>query len=174
MHRWARYRFQEGGQSLMETALMVPVLLLLVCGAVDYGYFMVAAANLTSAARAAAQYSVQGMASPAQASLPPAFPVSNPKSVAALVMDDLSGLINASTATTVYVCSQQIGTTGNLTQCEPSGGYTPNADPEAPIFYLNRVDVVYTVTPPIPIGFFSFQLLPSMQFHRQVSMRAMD
>jgi Flp pilus assembly protein TadG len=167
-------RTQEDGQSLIETAMMVPLLLLLVCGAVDYGYFMIAAANLTSAARVAAQYSVQGTASPAQAALPNAFPSSDPKSVSALALADLSGLLNGSTTTTVYVCSQQIGTTGDLTQCQPSGGYTPDADPEAPTFFLNRVDVVYTVTPPVPMGFFSFQLLPSMKFHRQVSMRAMN
>jgi hypothetical protein len=52
--------------------------------------------------------------------------------------------------------------------------FTPATDPEAPTFLLNRVDVTYTVQPPIPLSFFSYPLLPSMKFHRQVSMRAMD
>ena len=45
----------------------------------------------------------------------------------------------------------------NTAQCtSPSTGAgavagTPDTDPESPTFQLNRVDVIYTVTPPIPI-----------------------
>jgi hypothetical protein len=46
------------------------------------------------------------------------------------------------------------------------------ADPEAPVYALNRVDVEYTVAPVIPGAAFSI-VLPNLQFHRQVSMRSL-
>jgi len=36
------------------------------------------------------------------------------------------------------------------------------------------VDVTYTIHPPIPLSFFSYSLVPSLKFHRQVSMRVLD
>jgi Flp pilus assembly protein TadG len=169
---------RDGGQSLVETAIFLPVLILLVAYAVDFGYFFIVAANLTSAARNAVEYSIQGYTSPAQSALPIAGPITTNTSVAALAVGDLSSLAASSTTTTVQVCSQAIGTTNNVTKCAtygPAGTvYSPAADPEAPTFFLNRVDVTYTVHPPIPLSFFSYPLLPTMQFHRQVSMRAQN
>jgi hypothetical protein len=48
---------------------------------------------------------------------------------------------------------------------------TPDTDPESPQFQLNRVDVVYTVTPPVPIP---VSIVPSLTFHRMVEMRRMQ
>ena len=39
------------GQSLVETALMIPLLLVLILNAVNFGYFLIVTLNLTSAAR---------------------------------------------------------------------------------------------------------------------------
>ncbi len=170
----------DGGQSLLETALFLPLLILLVVAAVDFGYFFIVAANLSSSARNAAEYSIQGYESPGQSSLPAAGPISSITSVAALAVSDLSSLASSSTTTTVQVCSKEIGVTSNnmTTLCDsygPSGAsYTPGTDPEAPTFLLNRVDVTYTVQPPIPLSFFSYSLVPSLKFHRQVSMRVLD
>jgi Flp pilus assembly protein TadG len=168
----------DGGQSLVETAIFLPILILLVAYAVDFGYFFIVSANLTSASRNAAEYSIQGFASPAQIALPSAGPITTNTSVAALAVGDLSSLAASATTTTVEVCSKILGTTNNVTNCAsygPAGTvFSPVADPEAPTFSLNRVDVTYTVQPPIPLSFFSYSLLPSMKFHRQVSMRAMD
>ena len=169
---------KDSGQSLLETAIFLPILVLLLAYAVDFGYFFIVAANLTSSARSAAVYSVQGLQSPTQSALPAAGPITTSTSVAALAVGDLGSLINSSTTTTVQVCSKSVGVTGNLTDCAsygPAGTtYTPAADPEAPTFLLNRVDVTYTVQPPIPLSFFSVSLLPTMKFHRQVSMRVLD
>ncbi len=157
---------------------MMPVLMLLMAYAIDFGYFFIAEANITSAARNATQYSIMGYQGPAQSSLPPAGPVSTINSVAAAAMADMGSLLASSTTTTVQVCSKMNGMTGSLPKCTsygPSGtAYTPATDPEAPTFVLQRVDVTYTVQPPVPMSFFSVSLLPSLQFHRQVSMRAMD
>ncbi len=169
---------EDDGQSLLETALFLPLLVLLAAFAVDFGYFFIVAANLSSSSRNAAEYSIQGYESPGQGALPAAGPLSSVTSVSALAVGDLSGLASASTTTTVQVCSKSIGVTNNVTQCAnygPAGAaYTPGTDPEAPTFLLNRVDVTYTVQPPIPLSFFSHPLVPSLSFHRQVSMRVLD
>jgi Flp pilus assembly protein TadG len=173
-----RFAGDRSGQSLLEVSLMVPLFTLMLAYAIDFGYFFIVAANLTSAARNAAEYSVQGYQSAAQTSVPAAGPVSTATSVSALAIAGLSSLVKSSTTAAVQVCSKSIGTNGNLTKCSNYGAtgatYTPATDPEAPHFYLQRVDVTYTVQPPIPLTFFKVSLLPTLAFHRQVSMRAMD
>ena len=159
-------------------ALTLPIFILLFAYIVDYGYFFAVSASITAAAHSAAQYSAQGSQSSTQTTLPSAGPLTNSNSVAALAVNALTGFLAYSTTTTVQVCSKSIGTASNLTTCSafgPTGAtYTPATDPEAPTFYLQRVDVTYTVQPPIPMSFFKFPLISSMQFHRQVSMRALD
>jgi Flp pilus assembly protein TadG len=161
------------GQSLIEVALMVPLFTILVCYAVDFGYFFLVATSLNSAARSSIEYASQGTSSPAQSAQPSASLVSG-VAIAAI------GLSNASTSTvSVRVCSSAVGTTmpANTTQCTtPSTGAgaisgTPDADPESPVFQLNRVDVVFTVTPlvPIPVAIF-----PNLSFHRMVEMRSIQ
>ena len=168
----------DSGQSLLETALFLPLLVLLAFFAVDYGYFFIVAANLSSSSRNAAEYSTQGFESPGQSSLAAAGPLTSATSVSALAIGDLSTLAGASTTTTVQVCSKSVGVSNNVTECSTFGpaatAYTPATDPEAPTFLLNRVDVTYTVHPPIALSFFSHPLVPSLVFHRQVSMRVLD
>lgn len=179
---WAACRTRarcDRGQSLIETAVFLPLLILLIAYAIDFGYFFFVAVNLATATRGAVEYSVQGYNAPGQTSLPAAGPMSNTSSVAGLASADLSGLAAYATATSVQVCSKQIGVTNSgVAECMTYGnsgsGYTPSRDPEAPTFVLQRVDVTYTVQPPIPLNFFSMSLLPVLNFHRQVSMRALD
>jgi hypothetical protein len=163
---------------MVEVACFVPILMLLMGYAVDFGYFFVAAAVITSSARNAAEYSVQGYQGPSQGTLPPAGPSALGTSVAEVALADLQGLVSSSTTTTVEICTKANGMSGNVPACTsygPSGtSYTPAADPEAPRFVLQEVDVTYTVQPPIAMTFFKVALLPSMKFHRRVCMRAMD
>ncbi len=163
----------DEGQSLVELALMVPIFTILVCYAVDFGFFLLVATSLNSAARNAVEYAIQGTSSPAQAAVPGATAVSN-LAIASI------GLSSVSTATvSTRVCSSAVGTnaTGNTAQCAtPSTGAgavtgTPDIDPESPQFQLNRVDVVYTVTPPVPIP---VSIFPTLTFHRMVEMRRMQ
>ncbi len=163
----------EDGQSLIEVALMIPIFTILICYAVDFGFFFLVATSLNSAARNAMEYSIQGTSSPAQAAEPGAAVVAN-LAIASM------GIAGASTSTvSVQVCSSAVGvnTSNNTTQCTtPSNGAgavtgTPDIDPESPRFQLNRVDVVYTVTPPLPIP---VGILPTLTFHRMVEMRAMQ
>jgi Flp pilus assembly protein TadG len=163
----------EEGQSLIELALMVPIFTILVCYAVDFGFFFLVATSLNSAARNAMEYAIQGTSSPAQTAEPGATLVSN-LAIASI------GLSGASRSTvSVRVCSSAVGTTAsnNTAQCtSPSTGAgavtgTVDIDPESPKFQLNRVDVVYTVTPPVPIP---ASIFPTLTFHRMVEMRRLQ
>lgn len=163
----------QEGQSLIEVALMIPIFTILVCYAVDFGFFFLVATSLNSAARNAMEYSIQGTSSPAQAAEPAAGVVAN-LAIASI------GLSGASTSTvSVQVCSSAVGVNAltNTTQCTtPSTGAgavpgSPDIDPESPTFQLNRVDVVYTFTPPIPIP---TSVFPTRTFHRMVEMRAIQ
>jgi Flp pilus assembly protein TadG len=163
----------QQGQSLLEIALVIPIFTVLVCYAVDFGFFFLVATSLTSSARNAIEYSIQGASSPAQTAEPTAALVAN------LALASI-GLSSVSTSTvSVRVCSSAVGVNSstNTTQCtNPSSGAgavtgTPDIDPESPAFQLNRVDVVYTVTPPLPIP---LSIFPVNTFHRVVEMRAMQ
>jgi Flp pilus assembly protein TadG len=175
----------EEGSSLIETAMVVPILVLMLCFAIDIGYFFIVAANLVSSSRNAVLYSGQGFVSPAQQQLPSAGTsgsLADTAGVAGLAGGDLSGLANMATKTTVQVCSKAIGVTqtsnGYITSCStfPSGSLsvTPDQDPESTNGMLaQRVDVVYTASPPIPVDFFGFSL-PALSVHWSAEMRAID
>jgi len=165
--------------------MVVPILVLMLCFAVDIGYFFIVAANLASSSRNAVLYSGQGFVSPAQQQLPSAGTsgsLADTAGVAGLAGGDLSGLANMSTQTTVEVCSKVIGVTqtssGYVTSCStfPSGSlsFTPDQDPESNNGMLaQRVDVVYTVNLPIPVNFFTFTM-PALSVHWSAEMRAVD
>lgn len=181
----APHKSADQGSSLIETALVLPVLVLMLCFAVDIGYFFIVAANLVSSSRNAVLYSGQGFVAPAQQQLPSAGTsgsLSDTAGVAGLAGGDLSGLANMSSQTKVEVCSKGIGVTqtsnGYVTNCStyPSGSlsFTPDQDPESTSGMLaQRVDVVYTVSPPIPVSFFTFKM-PALSMHWSAEMRATD
>ncbi len=176
----------QSGQSLIEASAVLAVTMTLCTYAVDFGYFFIVAANLTSSSRTAAQFSIQGFETPGQTTLATAGPPSTAGSVAALALADLGSLPLSTTVTAITVCSKSLGVTGNFVNCaaystgSASGTYTSTSstatmeDPEAPTFYLNRVDVTYTVQPPIPISLLTASLVPNLNFHRYVVMRAED
>lgn len=168
----------EPGYGLIETALVLPVVLLIAFYAIDYGYFFFVALNLATSPRQGVEYSIQGYSTPSTPNLPTAAQVSS------LTYNDLMGVLPNSSATPMQVCSAQIGLAnpGTATQKASCSTYnatgvsfpSPDSDPESPSFVLNRVDVKYTVSPPIPANIFGLRLVPSLTFHRQVSMRAMN
>ena len=172
----SRLRSRDGGQSLVETALVLPLFLLITFNAVNFGYFFFVAVNLASAPREGVEYSIQGFATPAQLSLPSAGPSATNTSVSWLTYQDMAALHLSSTAQ-VQVCTKLLGQSApgkpNCTQFGGGSFPAPDADPEPGSFVLHRVDVNYTVSPLIPGWMFGLTI-PSTAFHRQVSMRAMD
>jgi TadE-like protein len=172
------------GSSMIETALVLPILVLMLCFAIDIGYFFIVAANLVSSSRNAVLYSGQGYITPSEQlpSAGTAGSLSDTAGVAGLAAGDLSGLANMSTKTKVQVCSKKIGVTatgtGFIAKCStfPSASlsFVPDQDPESNNGMLtHRVDVVYTANPPIPVNFFGFTM-PSLTVHWMAEMRAAD
>jgi Flp pilus assembly protein TadG len=184
------------GQSLVETALMVPLMLIVVLNALNLGYFFFVTVNLAGATRTGAEYSVIGPGSPSTTNYPSANTGSLP--VSALIYQDLTGAVwNAGNAT-IQVCSAGLGTSGtpvraNCVKCTSSATcssatatagasatFVPDPDPEA-AFVLNRVDVQYSFPPLIPGSPFNLILIGNLYnagtgqytFYRHVEMRAM-
>jgi Flp pilus assembly protein TadG len=180
---WKRIRRRcasHSGQSLLETALLLPLILLLTFYALNFGYFFVVALQLASAPREGVQYAIQGPSTPAHVVYADAGPSTDTSSISYLTYRDMSMLTGSST-TAVQVCSSSIGlvnagTVTQTAQCSAFGSAAnpaflgPASDPESPLFVTFRVDVQYKIQPLIN-GF--GMLMPNLTFHRQVSMRSM-
>jgi hypothetical protein len=191
----------QAGQSLVETVLMMPVLLLLLLNAVNFGYFFFTITNLAAAPRAGVEYSIIGAATPAAIALPITGPSTNALSSSFLTYEDMRGALNAPTANaSVQVCSPSAGivnpgTTTATAACNTYAGAgvtftfpAAQVDPElnagntAPAFVLHQVDVAYKFTPLIPGTPFNILLLtfPACDangvcvLHRQSVMRGMN
>jgi Flp pilus assembly protein TadG len=200
------------GQSLVEAALLLPLLLLIVCNVVNLGYFFLVVVNLTGASRSATLYSIEGSYSPYALQEPASGTASGssltttPGTVAYAVFQDMTGSLASPTAggaTSVQVCSQMnlnngVGVNGsgasqvaNCETCDTTNGCSLtnsngtaspaiNADPEAPDFVLNEVDITYTFTTIIPGTIFNLPLKASpfcnggtCTFTRKARMRSM-
>ena len=198
----------DSGQSIVETVLMLPLLLLLLLNALNFGYFFFTVVNLTGATRNGLEYGIIGSATPAASAQPLTGPATCSAStdpgclsVTYLVQQDMTGALSNPTSATVRICSQTnttgtppkglngtgasqrancISCTGTTCGAVDSSGTNVDADPEAPSFVLNRVDVTYTFVPLIPGRPFNISLLAacgsgtSCSFHRYVEMRAMN
>ena len=173
----------SSGQSLVETALMIPLLLLLILNAVNFGYFLLVTLNLTSATRNGVEYAIQGSSTPANESAPGPGTLSqaNANTVAALIAQEL-GAFNRNSKLTVEICSLSQGNDGlGHSNCSTSG-VSKNPDPEPDRgFVLNSVDVKYDFNTLIPTAPFNLVVgvLPacktdgSCTFNRHAEMRAM-
>src|SRR5215469_2124813 len=97
------------GQSIVETAIVLPLLLLVTLNVINFGYFFLVIVNLTGAARTGTLYSIEGGATPLAGTIPSSggsTPTTNKQSVAYLVYQDLTGGLANPTGVTVQVCSQ--------------------------------------------------------------------
>jgi Flp pilus assembly protein TadG len=167
----------EGGQSLLETAFSMPLLLGIAFNLINMGYFWFMVLALSAAPRQGVQYATQGGQASGTNSAPGTAAVRD------LVYENLTNGIHGVTTSNaaVRVCTSAKGVTGTGTsqvaQCDsygPAFGYSAIvADPEAPIYVLDRVDVEYTVTPVIPGSAFNVILPSNLKFARHVSMRSL-
>lgn len=171
-----RFRLRRGekGQSLLETAVAMPLLLSIAFNIINLGYFWFVILTMSAAPRVGVEYSAQGGMTVATMAPPSATDVSN------LVYDNMTETIHGATSsnTAVRVCSGAVGVNSSgqslCTSFGPDFSFSANnTDPEAPVFVLNRVDVGYTVTPLIPGTAFNVVLPSNLKFQRHVSMRSL-
>jgi hypothetical protein len=171
----------QAGQSIVETVLMMPLLLLFLLNAINFGYFFFVATNLAASPRNGVEYSIMGGATPSAIELPAAGDNSNQLSTSFLVNEDMRGALKSPAANAaVQVCSPSLGTlvgAGTTTARAPCATYgtTPpgfsfpavqvepelNAGGTAPNFVLHQVDVAYSFSPLIPGTPFNILLLAS-------------
>jgi hypothetical protein len=163
----------EEGQSHLETefALMLGIGFNLI----NISYFWIMLLALSAAPRQGAEYATQGGSLLASATAPGTTAISN------LVYENVTNAIKNATASNVAVrvctVAKGVSPATGVAQCDqfgPSFAYSgPAADPEQPIFVLDRVDVAYTVAPVIQGALFNIVLPSNLTFHRQVSMRSL-
>jgi Flp pilus assembly protein TadG len=171
------------GQALVETALILPVMMMIILNVINFGYFFLVALNLATAPRSGVAYSILGFSSSGALTLPAASPATTATSVAYLTYQDMTGALFSPSGASVQVCSKAVtvsgsGTNGtspnirsNCMTCSSqsscaagaavtTGSKVPAPDPENSLFVLHRVDVTYTFNVLIPGTPFNIALLP--------------
>lgn len=174
----------SSGQALVETALVLPLMLIVVLNAINFGFFFLVALNLTASPRSGAEYAMLGFATPSPLTESEALPgpASTNTSVSYQTYNDMRGALGGYTSATMQICSQVLGVTTSSppvakcvtcssssdtcsctgTSCTGAAGSpAPDADPESPTFTLQQVRVTYTFNPPIPISLFNLAVLAS-------------
>jgi hypothetical protein len=165
----------DEGQALLETAVTLPLLLGIAFNLINFGYLWFVVLALSAAPRVGAEYASQGWITLQKASAPGTSAVSD------LVYENVTNAIRGATSSNVAVrvCTVAKGVNSGTgaTLCDQFGPAFafpgPAADPEAPAWSLDRVDVEYTVSPIIRGTAFNVVLPANLQFHRQVSMRSL-
>jgi len=161
-----RSRSVRGG-SLVEFALIFPLLFLLIVNVVNFGAYIYAWVSVANAARTGAQYLVMSAATIAAPR-----PATADQVTAIITADGYSLLNKASLA--VRICKNNNGTI----TCSGAAGSNPPADPEPTKYVLASVDVTYTYNPFISLWSYPalgiYATIPSSTIHRRAVMRMMQ
>jgi hypothetical protein len=162
----------ESGHSLVEFALLIPLLFLVLVNAINFGGFYFAWITVASAARTGSQYASLAGATVSGPAPPSSTQIYN------VVTQDISALPNRGSLA-VRVCTNTNGTVA-CNQTGPGSFTDPAADvrPEANSFVMEWVDVGYTYQPLIPVFDFPnlgiHATLPPTTLHRQTVMRRLQ
>jgi Flp pilus assembly protein TadG len=172
-----RLRETQRGQSLIEFALILPLVFLLIVNTVNFGSFLYAGITVANAARAGAEYAIFGGAMATS----PGTPTN--AQVAAVVTSDIASLPNRNSLQ-VRVCKSNNGVVTCVCQVGACTGMgTTPADPEntggaTALYVLATVDATYTYQPLIPLwsfpGLSIRATLPPTTIHRKAVMRMMQ
>jgi Flp pilus assembly protein TadG len=174
MARTVKRRNCRAGQSVVECALVLPLVILLVVNVVNFGVFFYAWISVANAARTGVQHSSTAGVTVTGGTPPDAAVVQ------ALVVSDLDSLPNQSS---IQVCVSNTST--GAVSCNKGAappGAPPAADtaegPTAIVYAITAVDVTYTYSPLIPTWDFPalniHTTLPPTKIHRQVRMRMLQ
>jgi Flp pilus assembly protein TadG len=185
----------DSGQSMIETLLMLPIMLLVLFNAINFGYFFLITLNLSTATRSGVEYAMLGGRTPGDNGLV------KPTEAANATYQDIFGAIGSPYGAAVKICTKQLGYAAGVANCATctgaqtgstctgnAAGNAADVDNEGASprnFVLQRVDITYTFSPLLPPALFNLTVLAipsctstggnvSCVFHRHVSMRAMD
>ena len=157
----------ESGQSLLEFALILPLLLLLIINVINFGSLYYAYITVGDAARAGAEYYITGVATLGNPNTPTAAQVRT------IVQNAAASLPNAGSLSTA-ICTNNGGTV----TCDPAGATSPPADPEGGAYLLGSVDVSYTYQPVVSLwnfpGLGIYMTTPSTTVRKRAFMRMMQ
>jgi hypothetical protein len=157
----------SSGQSLVEFALILPLIFLLILNTANFGGFLFAWITIANGSRAGADYMTMSTKSIGNPAAPTAAQVTT------LVTNDISSLMNRASLV-VRVCTNNNGTI----TCTGSGSQTPPADPEPSLYVLGSVDVTYTFQPFFSAWNFNglgiHLTLPVTTIHRRAVMRMLQ
>lgn len=154
------------GQSLVELALVMPLIFFLIVLTINFAGWLNAWIQVGNAARAVANYAALGPGSAGSPVTPSSTAITN------LIAADLGSLPNYSTSNpSVCVTWNQNGRATNIVNSCTS----PSADNEPSTFISISVDLTFTYSPMIPVFTFSkvgigLPLIPST-IHRRIVMR---
>ena len=153
------------GQALVETALLLPVLLVLMLNIMNFSLFIYGWITVNDAARAAAEYQIYNGNAVGSATSVPSYAL-----VQAVVTNDTSSL-PGSPIICVEVQSKLNGTV-TLASGSPacSAASAAQADPEPAAYTSWSVDVSYTFVPVFSV----LSLMSTQTIHQQVAMRSMQ
>lgn len=162
----------QSGHSLVEFALLIPLLFLLIVNAVNFGGFFYAWITVANAARSGAQYRIMGGATVTSPSPPNSTQVYN------IIAQDMASLPNLGSLA-VRVCTNTAGTVAcNTTGSGSFANPTADTRSEASLFVMSWVDVQYTFQPLIPAFHFPglgiHGTLPPTAVRRQAVMRMLQ
>jgi len=174
MERTGTGRNNRGGQSLVECALVLPLLILLIVNVVNFGAFFYAGISVANAARTGAQYFTTGGVTVSGITPPAVAAVQN------LVTAELGSLPNK---TSIQVCLSRSNVVavscnqGAIPAGAPPAADTPEGSP-AVTYVIGAVDVAYTYQPVVPLwdlpGMNIHATIPPTTVHRQVRMRVLQ
>lgn len=179
------------GSSIVEFALVMPLLFILIANVVNFGAFFFAWVTVASAARAGSQYLIRAGA-PAMGSIAPTAPTAA-QVATNVVTPDVSSLLNRASLA-VRVCTRNPSNAADtagppaVPLCfTPTGTFatTPSnpardSSAEALNYVMVWVDVAYTYQPVIPMGLrfaglgLNLTLPSNLVIHRQVVMRSIQ
>lgn len=162
------------GHSLVEFALLIPLLFLLIVNAVNFGGFFYTWITIANAARSGSQYQIMSGATINSPKQPTATQIYN------TLNQDIASLPNRSSLA-VRACTNTNGTISCASAGAGGASFTnPPADtrPEASLHVMSWVDVQYTFQPLIPSFHFPglgiHGTLPPTTVYRQSVMRMLQ
>lgn len=148
---WVLRRGNEGA-SLVEFALLLPLLLMLILNIVNFGAFIGAWVGIANAARTAADYAILNSSSAGTQSGATSTQLNN------LISADLAHVPNvSSTNPAIWICQNQNGTAVAIVGTCSSPPQDPETASAGGTFTNVTVDLTYTFTP--LAGSFSFSSL---------------